>query len=304
MSTAIRAAGAVTAAMGAESATGLLNVAKLCFDLLTGINAMKVSSRKVHIHVEERGSGSPSLIFLHYWGGSSRTWNHVIDALPGVYHTLAVDLRGWGTSDHPDEGYALADFADDIRHVITASGSSNFVLIGHSMGGKIAQLIASRKPKGLAGLVLVAPSPPTPLGLPPEVREGMESAYSSVASVETTIDQVLTAKPLTEDQRKQVIDDSLHGGAAAKIAWPRYTSQEDISAVVSGITVPTLVIAGELDRVDSVSTLETELLARIPHAVMHVLPGTGHLSPLESPRDVAESIGKFLSSLASGGHSA
>ncbi len=273
-------------------------------DAVLGINAMKASSRKVHIHVEEQGSGDPSLIFLHYWGGSSRTWSRVIGALPGAHRTLAMDLRGWGASDAPDEGYALADFADDVRHVIAERGLSKFVLIGHSMGGKIAQLVASHKPEGLAGLVLVAPSPPTPMGLPPEVREGMESAYSSAASIEATIDHVLTAKPLTEDQRKQVIEDSLRGGTAAKIAWPRYTSQEDISAAVSAIAVPTWVIAGELDRVDSVSTLEAELLARIPHAVMHVLPGTGHLSPLESPRDVAELIGKFLSSLALDGRSA
>lgn len=271
---------------------------------VNGINATKASSRKVHIHVEEQGNGTPSLIFLHYWGGSSRTWSQVIDALPGDYRTLAVDLRGWGASDAPDEGYALADFADDVRHVVTERGLSNFVLIGHSMGGKIAQFVASQKPAGLAGLVLVAPSPPTPLGLPPEVREGMERAYSSAASVETTIDHVLTAKPLTKDQRKQVIEDSLRGGAAAKIAWPRYTSQEDISAAVSAITVPVLVIAGELDRVDSVSTLETEVLARLPRAVMRVLPGTGHLSPLESPQDIAELIGKFLSSLASDGRNA
>lgn len=126
----------------------------------------------------------------------------------------------------------------------------------------------------------------------------MESAYSSAASIEATIDNVLTAKRLTEDQRKQVVEDSLRGGTVAKIAWPRSTSLEDISAAVSAITVPTLVIAGELDRVDSVSTLETELLTRIPHAVMRVLRGTGHLSPLESPRDIAELLGQFLASLA------
>ncbi|CAN7315411.1 alpha/beta fold hydrolase [Caballeronia sp. LjRoot31] len=259
---------------------------------------MKTASTKVHIHVEEQGSGAPSLIFLHYWGGSSRTWRDVIGALPGAHRTLAVDLRGWGASDAPREGYALADFADDVRDVIAERGVSNFVLVGHSMGGKIAQLLASQKPEGLVGLVLVAPSPPTPLALPPEVREGMESAYSSAASIEATIDNVLTAKRLTEDQRKQVVEDSLRGGTVAKIAWPRSTSLEDISAAVSAITVPTLVIAGELDRVDSVSTLETELLTRIPHAVMRVLRGTGHLSPLESPRDIAELLGQFLASLA------
>ncbi len=49
-------------------------------------------------------------------------------------------------------------------------------------------------------------------------------------------------------------------------------------------------IAGELDRVDTVETLRAELLPRIPQAVLHVLPGTGHLSPLESPTDIARIV--------------
>ena len=57
--------------------------------------------------------------------------------------------------------------------------------------------------------------------------------------------------------------------------------------------MPTLVIAGELDRVDPPIRLRTELLTRIPQAVMHVLPGTGHLSMLESPDAVAGLIAEF-----------
>ena len=54
-----------------------------------------------------------------------------------------------------------------------------------------------------------------------------------------------------------------------------------------------MVISGELDRVDSVDTLKTELLSRIRHATLHVVSGTGHLSPLESPQDLARLIGAF-----------
>lgn len=263
-------------------------------DLWTEVYAMTASPREVRLNVDDKGAGAPALVFLHYWGGSSRTWQQVIDALSGEHRTLAVDLRGWGASEAPDKGYALSDFAEDVLRVISARGVSRFVLIGHSMGGKIAQLLASRQPDGLEGLILVAPSPPTPLDLPAKVREGMESAYLTAASIEAALDNVLTAKPITKQQRKQVVEDSLRGGVEAKIAWPRYTSQEDISGDVSGITVPTLLIAGELDQVDPVETLRAKLLARIHHAVMSVLPETGHLSPLESPREVAALISEFL----------
>lgn len=251
---------------------------------------MKIASNGLQIHVEQRGVGDVALVFLHYWGGSSRTWRKVIAALPDRYRTVAPDHRGWGQSEAPASGYALADLAEDAQGVIAALGVRRYLLIGHSMGGKVAQLIAARRPEGLAGLVLVAPSPPSPLALPPEARAQMAGAYTSRASVGATIDHVLAGKTLSAEDREQVIEDSLAGGEPAKAAWPAATSQEDITAEVGRIEVPVEVIAGELDRVDTVETLRAELLPRIPQAVLHVLPGTGHLSPLESPTDIARIV--------------
>jgi pimeloyl-ACP methyl ester carboxylesterase len=105
---------------------------------------------------------------------------------------------------------------------------------------------------------------------------------------------VLTAKPLSPKDREMVIEDSLRGAPQAKSAWPSSTSLEDITAEVTKITVPTMVIAGELDKVDSIDLLKAELLSCIPHASLQVLPGTGHLSPLESPLEIARHIGDFV----------
>lgn len=259
---------------------------------------MKVASNGLSIHVEEQGKGDLTLVFLHYWGGSSRTWKHVTSKLGSRFHTLALDHRGWGQSDAPAEGYALANLAADAEGVIRALGLKRYVLVGHSMGGKVAQLIASRRPAaGLAGLVLVAPSPPQPMAMPPEAREMMAGSYVSRETVEGAIDNVLTAKPLSAEDREQVIADSLHGAPPAKIAWPRATSLEDITAQVGAIDVPTIVIAGERDRIDSPALLQKELLSRLPQAIMHVLPGTGHLSMLESADDVTLLIERFCDSL-------
>src|SRR5471032_2340757 len=258
---------------------------------------MKVTSNGIQIHVKDQGNGTLPVVFLHYWGGSSRTWDDVIAALPAGYRTITPDLRGWGESDAPPAGYALADFADDAQNMIAAMNLHRFVLVGHSMGGKIAQLLASRRPQGLAGLVLVAPSPPVPLELPPEVRAAMEGAYLSRESVGIAIDQMLTSKPLSPKHREQVIEDSLRGALQAKLAWPQSTSLEDITLDVAAIDVPTIVIAGELDRIDGTAILEAELLTRVPHAVMRVLPDTGHLSPLESPVEVAAIISEFVDGL-------
>lgn len=258
---------------------------------------MKIATNGVNIHVEEQGSGNPSLMFLHYYGGSSRTWYHVTSNLAPRFHTIAIDHRGWGKSDSPAGGYGLSDLAADAEGVIAALSLQRYVLIGHSMGGKVAQLMASRRPAGLVGLVLVAPAPPTPMIMPEQAREMMAGAYVTRETVEAAIDNMLTAKPLSAADRSQVIEDSLAGAAPAKAAWPRTTSLEDIAAQIGDINVPTLIIAGALDRVDPPIRLKVELLPRIPQAVMQVLPGTGHLSMLKSPEAVSALIAEFCGGL-------
>lgn len=263
---------------------------------------MNIQVNDMSLHVIDQGSGTPTLLFLHYWGGSARTWAPVMAALAGSYRCVAPDLRGWGASAAPaDDAYALADLAADVEALIAALNLKEYVLVGHSMGGKVAQLLASRRPAGLAGVVLVAPAPPTPLHMAPEAIAAMQSAYVSRESVNGAIDHMLTAAPLTPALREQVIEDSLRGARAAKLAWPMHTSREDITAQVGAIDVPVLVVSGALDRVDPVAILQAELLTRVPSATLQVLPGIGHLSPLEAPRQVAQRIDAFVTRLASAG---
>ncbi len=262
---------------------------------------MMIGPNAVELHVQQRGAGAPALVFLHYWGGSSRTWRHVVEALAPEFRTVAVDHRGWGRSHAPASGYALADMADDALAVIGTLDLERYILVGHSMGGKISQLIASRQPRGLIGLALVAPAPPCPLGLPLDVRREMVRAYDSRDSIMATIEQVLAPDGLDPEDLEIVITDSLAGAAAAKEAWPLVTSQEDITAAVAQIDVPVIVISGEHDRVDPPEVLRRELLPRIPQARLFVLPNIGHLSPLEAPDDVAHLVRDFALSISKRG---
>lgn len=262
---------------------------------------MMIKANGLELHVEQRGAGGPTLVFLHYWGGSSRTWQHVVDALSPDYRTVAIDQRGWGKSAAPEADYALSDLADDVLAVVDALELESYILVGHSMGGKAAQLAASRRPRGLAGLVLVAPAPPTPLALPLDARQGMVHAYDSRESIVATVQQVLAPGGLSGGDLDTVIADSLAGASSAKAAWPLATSQEDITAVVLKIDVPVIVISGEHDRVDPSEVLRRELLPRIPQAKLVVLPGVGHLSPLEVPADLTNIIKAFVLAQTKGG---
>jgi pimeloyl-ACP methyl ester carboxylesterase len=249
------------------------------------------------LNVEISGSGATALLYLHYWGGSARTWHPVIDALPDDYRHVAVDLRGWGESARPDAGYALADMAGDVRGMIDALALERYVLVGHSMGGKLAQYLAADRPAGLCGLVLVAPAPPLPLPLDAPQRAAIAHAYDDAASIVATLDHVLTADPLPPALRGQVVEDSLRGAAAAKRAWPHGAMAEDITDRARGIAVPVTVVSGELDRVDPPAALLTHLLPFIPHAVLETVPGRGHLLPLEAPQAVAHAIRRFVDDL-------
>lgn len=258
---------------------------------------MMLRANGIDLQVEQRGAGSPALVFLHYWGGSSRTWQHVVDRLVTDFRTVTIDQRGWGRSATPATGYALADLADDAQAVIAALDLERYILVGHSMGGKVAQLIASRQPPGLMGMALIAPAPPVPLDLPLVARQGMVRAYDTRESVAATIAQVLAPDGLDPADLETVIEDSLAGAPAAKAAWPLSTSQEDIASALADIEVPAIVISGKHDRVDPPEVLERELLPRLARVQLHVLPQVGHLSPFEAPEAVAKLVGAFAMSL-------
>lgn len=255
---------------------------------------MMISANGLTLHAEETGAGDLALVFLHYWGGTARTWKPVIDALPTYVRSIALDARGWGGSDRPHVGYDIATMADDVAAAIASLGLKRYVLVGHSMGGKVAQLLASRCPPGLVGLILVAPSPAGGKNLSDTEREGMRGAYATTESIAWTIDNVLAERPLSSSLREEIIAGSLSGATAAKDSWPLAAISEDVSADLANISVPVLVIGGERDKVDGVDMLRTIVVPSLPNAVMTVIPGVGHLLPLEAPREVADRIADFI----------
>lgn len=248
------------------------------------------------LHVEQHGSAEPAIIFLHYWGGTSRTWSQVAARLQDKFQTIAYDARGWGRSDKTSAGYALSDLADEVLALVHELRVNNFVLVGHSFGGKIAQLAASRRPEGLLGLVLVAPAPPTPLRLPDEMRETQIHAYDNRENVLQTI-HFLSARTPSPEIVEQIVEDSMSGAREARLAYPTASILEDISSEVPKISVPTLVLAGELDQLDSVEQHKREVVARIPNARFEIIEGSGHLIPIDEPEQLARYIAAFASSL-------
>lgn len=244
--------------------------------------------------VEDTGAGERTLIFLHYWGGSARTWDSVMACLPASVRSIALNQRGWGGSVATDGRYDLEALADDVLATTEALGVRRFVIVGHSMGGKIAQILASRRPDGLEGLVLVAPAPPTPMQVPAEVRAGMLASYQSREGVQQALG-VLAGSPLPHALHEQVIADTLRGEAEAKRAWPDRGMIEDVSAGLRGVTLPVNVLIGERDQIEREAVLRPAVSRLLPQATFTIIPEVGHLLPLEAPEAIASACERMLS---------
>lgn len=247
---------------------------------------------------EHRTGSAPTLVFLHYWGGSSRTWREVLDFLPHR-DVLTVDLRGWQRSAGLPGPYTLDRYADDVLALIADRRLQAYLLIGHSMGGKVAQLVRARKPEGLRGVVLIGSGPARPAEeITPEYQEQLSHAYDTVETVSDAVRQVLTATPLQPEVLAQVIEDSRSSTSeAARLEWPLRGIAEDISDLTEQGRGPVLVIGGEHDQVEPIEVLRRNLLPYVPGARFEVVPRTGHLMPLEVPQPLAELIDGFVDSL-------
>ncbi|KAF5635784.1 alpha beta-hydrolase [Fusarium sp. NRRL 52700] len=241
----------------------------------------------------------PTIVFLHFWGGSSKTWPPVNDLIALSFPTVRLDFRGWGSSTGPadETKYSILQLAQDVEQVIIQLKLQKYIIIGHSMGAKVAQAVAGRKRvSGLVGLILLCPAPPTPLMLPEEMRDQQISAYDNAKNAEFVARNVLTAKHLPDGTINGLVKDMLKGSPFAKAAWPRYAMQEDILELAKRISVSSIVIAGGKDQVEPVARVKAEVLGSIFGAKFLVLEEVGHLTPLEAPEKLAEIICDFASS--------
>jgi pimeloyl-ACP methyl ester carboxylesterase len=224
---------------------------------------------------------------LHYWAGSGRAFEPLRPLLPPNSTLLAPDLPGFGDQAAPAGfDYSVASYADWVAQYIEEHKLTDYHLLGHSMGGKIALLLAARQPAGLHGLLLLSPSPPTPEPISDEDRAASLAAYGKPAEAEKTFNKI-TRIPLSETEHQQVVDDNLRTTHAAWEAWLLGGSREDISAQMSTINVPCRVLVGESDQAIPLAAQRQQTLPLLPTGTpLVVVPGAGHLLPLEAPEEV------------------
>jgi len=244
------------------------------------------------LHLDDQGRGFPALIFLHYFAGSLRSWTHVAEGLSSGGRCLRIDLPGFGRSA-PLASYSVQKVAEAITRLIEELRLESYVIIGHSMGGKLALACAAADPPGLAGLVLVAPSPPTPEPMDERERSRLLATHGDRASAEETL-RTITRRAIPPDDAARCIEDNLLTSATAWHWWLAQGSREDIAAQAGRITCPTLVLGGSDDPVIPPHVIAGEVMPRLIDASGVEIAGAGHLLPLEAPEETGTAIRSFV----------
>ena len=243
-------------------------------------------------------SPPPTVVLIHHFGGSRATWTEVMARLGDGCVCVAADLHGFGGS--PLGGSrTVEEMADDVVGRCDALNVGRLVVVGHSMGARIAMIVAARQPARVVGLVLVAPSPPTPEPMTDDGRATLGSARADRFSAERLVGHI-TGDPLAPSQATAAADDVLAVDAAAWRAWVEVGSRHDLTALVAGVTCPVTVLSGDRDPAIPTAVVEREVLARLPQSKLIRVAGAGHLLPLEAPDEVVDAIRKMTASTPAG----
>lgn len=233
-----------------------------------------------------------TFVALHCWASSGREYDLLKSHLPPHTTLLAPDLPGFGTQPVPAGfDYSVRAYAEWIAACIQQHDVADFTLIGHSMSGKFAMALAARQPAGLRRLVLLSPSPPAGEPMTDADRAASLAAHGKPDEAEETFDKI-TCRPLPAEVRANVIADNLRTTHAAWANWLEHGTRENITALMPRLNVPCHLLVGDGDQPIPPDTQRRLTLPLLPPGTpLTIVPGAGHLLPLEAPKEVVMAAG-------------
>jgi pimeloyl-ACP methyl ester carboxylesterase len=244
---------------------------------------------------EVAGAGEP-LVFVHGFTLDTRMWDDQWEVFAAKYRVIRYDARGFGKSSVPDGPYSNQD---DLRALMDHLGVERFHLVGLSMGGSISMDYAVQRPDDLLSLTFIdsggGGAPSRHAGSFREIALG--SGGVDAARAVWLADDLFVPANRDEGVRARLAEIV---GDYSGWFWTQSSNQQavpDPPAMerLDTITVPTLVIVGELDvpRMQE----NSNRLATIPGARKVVIPDAGHMANMEKPAEVNAAILDFLGGL-------
>ncbi len=246
------------------------------------------------------GAG-PALVLLHAGVADHRMWRNQIAALESAFHVIAYDRREFGQTVSPDVPFT---HVEDLATVLDHFGIGPAILVGCSQGGRVAIDFALANPGRVPALVLIstdisgAPAEPVPAGVE-DISAALDKAEEEddldrVNAIEAHLwlDGPLSAEGrVTGPARALFLD--MNGIALRKPEIPLERIPPGVYHRLSELTMPTLLISGELDFV-CVRSRHAELARALSNARTAEIPGTAHLPNLERPESFNAHLREFL----------
>jgi pimeloyl-ACP methyl ester carboxylesterase len=235
----------------------------------------------------EQGSGNARLLFVHGWQADHTVWDDVISGLGPEMQSVAVDLRGSGSSNGASGPRNLERFAADLRELVDALGSGPVVAVAHSMGATVALRLAVDAPETVSGLILIAPVPASGAGFSAKGADYLRA---------TPGDPIAARKWLSSMFAGEADAAILERVCVAAAKTPRDAALEsfeswanaDFPEATRTISVPAIVVAPERDNPEM---YKRKVAALLPNSRFVVLPDCGHYAILERPGEIVRLIG-------------
>lgn len=272
--------------------------------------ALATDAGAVRLAYRDRGKGRP-IVLLHGFGASSYTWRHIEPELVKWGHrVLTVDLKGFGLSDKPpDEKYSIFNQADLISAFIRQLQLTDATIIGHSLGGGVALVLALDKNpdvrRRISRLVLIdsiaySQNIPIAFNILRTPVLGQISSRLVPIEVQTRVALKLAfyddSKFTSEDVKEYADALKDKGSRHAMIQTARQILPEnlpELSARYRTITLPTLIIWCDHDKVIK-PNIGLRLHNNLPNSTFRVIRECGHLPQEEKPEETLRALQLFL----------
>jgi pimeloyl-ACP methyl ester carboxylesterase len=264
----------------------------------------KTHANGIDVYYEITGTGEP-LVLIAGLGYSLWMWHKMIPGLAEHFKVIAFDNRGVGQTDKPEGPYSAQMLADDTAGLLKELGIARAAILGHSMGGFIAQAFALTYPAMVSKLILSA----TNFGGPRAIPVTQEALAVLTDMKSDPIERLrrgilISCAPGFGDAKPEVIQEWLQFRIQNPILPAPYQAQLAIGMglmaeeacfehKLKNVQAQTLIMFGEYDKV--VPPGNAELLAQqIPNSTIRILPNAGHFFPFDATDTAVAAIVEFL----------
>lgn len=260
----------------------------------------------LNVEIQAGAPDAPVLVLLHGFTGSTATWAKFQAQWGDALTTVAIDAMGHGKSASPNDPnrYTMANGIADIVDILDKLNIPQCFLLGYSMGGRMALHMALNAPHRIQGLILESATAGIRTEEEKQARlqsdekwatllekEGMEAFVDHWEQLPLFASQQTLPPEVWQGQRERRLRNSTKG-LAASLRGAGTAAQDNLWKQLPTLAMPTLLIAGALDK--KFTGIAHEMHPLIPDSELVIVPNAGHAVHLESPDTFGELVGRFI----------